>query len=389
MKSRTIAFISVFAGILLFGVSMVLIGSVLPLLKLRLGLSDIIAGGLFSILPFGLLIGSISFGPITDKYGYRWVLSIACLFLAIGFIGIGHTFSLLLLRISILFFGIGGGVINGATSALISDLSNDNKKIANLNLLGVFFGIGAFCMPLILSTLNDELYVLAINIAAMMSVLISLLFLLIKYPLSVKKEKVSFKLIPLFLKKKVFLIICFFLFFQSAFEAIINNWSVSYFTEQLRVPQRDALIALSFSVLGMTLMRILTGGVFRNVKSKTLLQISFSLFIAGVICLFIPSSSSFIYINTFGLFLIGAGLSPGFPVMLGLTGNMFKEISGTAFSFVMFIALTGNIIINYITGILIEQLGIKVFVYVILIQVLTMITLYLLIKKEDKGILDN
>lgn len=387
MKSRTIAFISVFAGILLFGVSMVLIGSVLPLLKLRLGLSDIIAGGLFSILPFGLLIGSISFGPITDKYGYRWVLSIACLFLAIGFIGIGHTFSLLLLRISILFFGIGGGVINGATSALISDLSNDNKKIANLNLLGVFFGIGAFCMPLILSTLNDESYVVAINIAAMMSVLISLLFLLIKYPLSVKKEKVSFKLIPLFLKKKVFLIICFFLFFQSAFEAIINNWSVSYFTDQLQVPQRDALIALSFSVLGMTLMRILTGGVFRNVKSKTLLQISFSLFIAGVICLFIPSS--FIYINTFGLFLIGAGLSPGFPVMLGLTGNMFKEISGTAFSFVMFIALTGNIIINYITGILIEQLGIGVFVYVILIQVLTMITLYLLIKKEDKGLLDN
>ena len=387
MKSRTIAFISVFAGILLFGVSMVLIGSVLPLLKLRLGLSDIIAGGLFSILPFGLLIGSISFGPITDKYGYRWVLSIACLFLAIGFIGIGHTFSLLLLRISILFFGIGGGVINGATSALISDLSNDNKKIANLNLLGVFFGIGAFCMPLILSTLNDELYVLAINIAAMLSVLISLLFFLIKYPLSLKKEKISFKLIPLFLKKKVFLIICFFLFFQSAFEAIINNWSVSYFTEQLRVPQRDALIALSFSVLGMTLMRILTGGVFRNVKSKTLLQISFSLFIAGIICLFIPSS--FIYINTFGLFLIGAGLSPGFPVMLGLTGNMFKEISGTAFSFVMFIALTGNIIINYITGILIEQLGIGVFVYVILIQVLTMITLYLLIKKEDKGLLDN
>lgn len=387
MKSRTIAFISVFAGILLFGVSMVLIGSVLPLLKLRLGLSDIIAGGLFSILPFGLLIGSISFGPITDKYGYRWVLSIACFFLAIGFIGIGHTFSLLLLRISILFFGIGGGVINGATSALISDLSSDNKKIANLNLLGVFFGIGALCMPLILSTLNNESYVVAINIAAMLSVLISLLFLLIKYPLSLKKEKISFKLIPLFLKKKVFLIICFFLFFQSAFEAIINNWSVSYFTDQLQVPQRDALIALSFSVLGMTLMRILTGGVFRNVKSKTLLQISFSLFIAGIICLFIPSS--FIYINTFGLFLIGAGLSPGFPVMLGLTGNMFKEISGTAFSFVMFIALTGNIIINYITGILIEQLGIGVFVYVILIQVLTMITLYLLIKKEDKGLLDN
>src|SRR5690606_38863658 len=111
MRSRAIVFISVFAGILLFGVSMVMIGSVLPLLKLKFGLSDIVAGGLFSILPLGLLFGSISFGPISDKYGYRWVLSTACLFLAIGFIGIGHTSSLWMLRISILFFGIGGGVI--------------------------------------------------------------------------------------------------------------------------------------------------------------------------------------------------------------------------------------------------------------------------------------
>ena len=387
MKSRTIAFISVFAGILLFGVSMVMIGSVLPLLKLRLGLSDIVAGGLFSILPLGLLIGSISFGPISDKYGYRWVLSTACLFLAIGFLGIGHTPSIWMLRISILFFGVGGGVINGATSALISDLSSDEKKIANLNLLGVFFGLGAFCMPLILSTLNDASYIIAINIAALVSVLIAFLFLSISYPLTVKKEKISFKLIPLFFKNKVFLIICFFLFFQSAFEAIINNWSVSYFTQHLQIDQREALIALSFSVLGMTLMRILTGGVFRNIKSKYLLHTSFLLFVIGVLCLFVQSSFSF-YVNTFGLFLIGAGLSPGFPVMLGLVGNIYKGISGTAFSFVMLIALTGNIVINYITGILINQYGIGVFIYVILVQIIAMIALFLYIRKEDKSILN-
>lgn len=366
---------------------MVMIGSVLPLLKLRLGLSDIVAGGLFSILPFGLLIGSIAFGPISDKYGYRWVLSTACLFLAIGFLGIGHTFSIWMLRVSILFFGIGGGVINGATSALISDLSSDEKKIANLNLLGIFFGLGAFCMPLILSILNDELYIIAIDIAALVSVLIAFLFLTISYPITVKKEKISFKLIPLFFKNKVFLIICFFLFFQSAFEAIINNWSVSYFTQHLQIDQQDALIALSFSVLGMTLMRILTGGIFRNIKSKHLLHISFSLLVVGVLCLFIQSGLSF-YINSFGLFLIGAGLSPGFPVMLGLTGNMYKEISGTAFSFVMLIALTGNIVINFITGILIDQYGIGVFVYVILTQIIAMIALYLFIRNKNKSVLN-
>ena len=54
----------------------------------------------------------------------------------------------------------------------------------------------------------------------------------------------------------------------------------------------------------------------------------------------------------------------------------------------MLIALTGNIVINYITGILIDKYGIGVFVYVILTQILAMLTLYLFIRKEDKSILD-
>ena len=90
------------------------------------------------------------------------------------------------------------------------------------------------------------------------------------------------------------------------------------------------------------------------------------------------------YLNIFGLFLIGAGLSPGFPVMLGITGNMFKEISGTAFSFAMIIALTGNMVINYITGVLVNQFGVRSFIYVIVAEIIIMITLYMFIKNEKK-----
>ena len=385
MKSRTITFISVFAGILLFGISMVMIGSVLPLLKLRLGLSDIVAGGLFSILPLGLLIGSFYFGPVSDKYGYRWVLSSASLFLALGFIGIAHSPSLWLLRICILFFGIGGGVINGATSALISDLSSDDKKVANLSLLGVFYGLGAFCMPIVLSTLNQVYYVTVINIVTLICIIVATLFLFISYPIMVEKEKISFHLIPLFFKNKVFLIICFFLFFQAAFESIMNNWSVFYLMEHLQVEQKEALVSLSFLLLGMTMMRFLMGGVFRKISSKSLLQSAFIFWSFGVASFFIKLPSPY-YLNTFGLFLIGAGLAPGFPVMLGLIGKMFKEISGTAFSFVLVIALTGNIVINYITGILIQYFGVRVFVYVILTVIIVMVTLYLFIRRDKKAI---
>ena len=215
MKNRKIAFISVFTGIFLFGVSMVIIGSTLSVLRERFGMSDIEAGGLFSILPFGLLVGSVTFGPVADKYGYRWVLTVAGLFLSLGFFGIAHAGSLFVLRSCIFLFGIGGGVINGASSALVSDLSVKEHKITNLIWLGAFFGVGAFVTPIILSVIEKSYYTLVIDVAGVLSLLIAILFAVIAYPVTVQKDKISFKLIPVFVKNRLFMALSFYLFFQS------------------------------------------------------------------------------------------------------------------------------------------------------------------------------
>ena len=156
MNNKTIAFVANFTGIFLFGISMVIIGSILPVLKVRFGMTDIEAGGLFSVLPIGLLIGSVSFGPIVDRFGYRGVLSVASLFLAMGFMGIAYSPTVSLLSLCIFFFGMGGGAINGGTSALVSDLSEGRAKIINLNWLGLFYGVGAFSMPFALSRVSDD-----------------------------------------------------------------------------------------------------------------------------------------------------------------------------------------------------------------------------------------
>ncbi len=386
MKNKTIALTSSFTGIFLFGMSMVIMGSILPMLKLRFGMSDLEAGGLFSILPIGLLIGSVFFGPIVDKFGYRWVLATASLFLSLGFFGIAHAQSLNLLRVCIFFFGTGGGAINGGTSALVSDLSEGKAKIMNLNWLGLFFGIGAFTMPLVLSLINEALYIRVIDIVSVMSLLVAIIFLSIQYPLTVQKEKISLKLIPVFLKHKLFMAICFYLFFQSAFEAVVNNWAVSFFIGKLGVEQNQALMALSFSVLGLICMRLLIGSLLKNVHHFRLILISLVLFSLGLICLVVSASY---YVHVFGMFLIGGGLAPGFPVMLGVVGGLFKNVSGTAFSFAMLIGLTGNTIINYLIGLLTENFGMGVYPYVILTEIVMMALIFLLIKKNDKPLRDS
>lgn len=376
MKNRKIAFISVFTGIFLFGVSMVIIGSTLSVLRERFGMSDIEAGGLFSILPFGLLVGSVTFGPVADKYGYRWVLTVAGLFLSLGFFGIAHAGSLFVLRSCIFLFGIGGGVINGASSALVSDLSVKEHKITNLIWLGAFFGVGAFVTPIILSVIEKSYYTLVIDVAGVLSLLIALLFAVIVYPVTVQKDKISFKLIPVFVKNRLFMALSFYLFFQSSFEAIVNNWTVSYFVD-LRVGENKALLAFSSSVLGMILMRVLTGSVLRNFTFNRLMTLALIFLTAGLILLILPTPY---FIKVTGMFFIGAGLAPGFPVMLGSAGELFKEVSATAFSFAMLIALIGNTLINYITGVLTEKFGMGVFPYVIMTEIVALLLLFVVIR---------
>jgi MFS family permease len=85
------------------------------------------------------------------------------------------------------------------------------------------------------------------------------------------------------------------------------------------------------------------------------------------------------------LFFLGAGLAPGFPVMLGVIAEIFKNVSATAFSFAMVIALSGNIIINYLTGVFVDKFGAGVYLYIVLIEIIAMVIVFRLIRVSEKN----
>ena len=355
MYSKKVVFWSCFLGILLFGIAMTTLGSIAPDLKEKFRLDDIAAGTLFSILPLGILSGSLLFGPIADKYGFGILLGISCILLAMGFEGIAFASSNGLLKACIFLFGLAGGSINGATSALVSDISDTNKT-ASISLLGVFFGIGALGMPLVLGLLREsyrfEVIVAAVGI---LSFLTGMLFMLIKLPPAKITQKIPAGRITGFFRDKVLLLIAFFLFFQSSFEGLMNNWTTTYLADHLSVSPDKALYGLSLFVAGMVLMRLLTGTILRHINVKWILVASFFFLLFGLVSI---ASGISVFVALFGFVLVGAGLAGGFPVMLGLAGERYKDISGTAFSFVLTIALLGNMLVNYGMGIISEKYGI-------------------------------
>jgi len=380
MQGNKLVFASACIGILIFGISLITLGSVASGLQEQFGLDNISSGALFSILPVGILIGSLFFGPLADRYGYKVLLLVSGFLVFIGFQGIAYSTSLMLLRICVLIFGISAGAINGATNALVSDITETNKS-ANLSLLGVFFAIGALGMPFVLGSLQTTFaFNQIVSAVGMLPLAAMILFSVTKFPAPKQKENFPIQKSIHLLRNPTILLVGFFLACQSSFEGIINNWTTTYLSEKLSIPGGKALYALTLYVLGMALMRIVIGGILRNLPTQKIMRASFFLLLAG--CYLLWWSGTY-ELAVAGLILIGAGLAAGFPVMLGIIGSAFAELSGTAFSIVLTLALLGNMAVNFAMGVIAEVFTIFHLTTVAFTLTLIMIVLFGMIRKKS------
>jgi MFS family permease len=351
-----VVFVAACSGMLLFGVTLITLGSVAPGIQSKFGLDGSASGALFSILPFGIIFGSLLFGPFGDRFGYRVIMLLSCIMIFAGLEGIANASSLNILKLCVFFFGFGGGAINGATNALVSDISDENKRSANLSVLGVFFAVGALGVPLVLGMLEGYASTEAIiTWTAYFTLLCAVFFLFVRFPKAKQHEGVAFGKMFGLAGDKFILLVSFFLVCQSGFEGIINNWTTLYLTNHSAVEMRWALFALSLYVAGMAVMRIFLGYMLRLIDPQMLLMFSLGLVLIGN-ALFAFSTGYPLLVT--GMILIGAGLAAGYPVMLGFVGTRYADVSGAAFGLIISIALIGNMIINYAVGMVVDAYGI-------------------------------
>lgn len=373
MYKKNLVFIASCLGMLLFGIVLISLGSILPSITQKFALDEISVGTLASILPFGILLGSLIFGPIVDKYGYKNLLIICSFLVLVGLEGIALSTSLFVLQVSIFIIGFGGGVINGGTNALVADISAESKG-ANLSLLGVFFGIGALGMPSVLGLLSKSFSETSIISTVGLFVLIPILFfILIKFPEPKRPQGFPIKNGVALLKDSIILFMGFLLFFESGVEGIVNNWTTTYLIKDMNIDQTNALYALTIFVASMTVTRLILGGILKKVPSFIVFYISLFFSLAGTIIMLSVKSYD---LSLVGLILLGIGFAGVFPIILGYVGEIYSNISGTAFSIVFVIALIGNMLINYSVGLISHSFGIQNFTIVLLICLILMIILF-------------
>ena len=158
---------SAYAGMFVFGIVMALLGAILPSLadRLRFDVADI--GTLFLVMNFGMLACSSLVGLIIDHYGMKLPLAAGAALVAgaLGVIVAAQSFAAMIPAVVLL--GVGGGALNAATNTLVADLHDDPKrKSSALNMLGVFFGIGALFLPFAIGALIANFGITPLLIAA-------------------------------------------------------------------------------------------------------------------------------------------------------------------------------------------------------------------------------
>ena len=378
-KTNVKVLIAAFLGIFFFGMAFLVMGAVLPSLSARFSLTPSNESTLASILPLGVLFGSLVFGPIIDRYGFKLLLICATIIGVIGLEGLAYSTEFPLIVGSIFLVGFSGGMLNGSTSAIVSDISSDKARTSNMFVLGVVYCLGAFTIPMIMGSLSKTFtYTPIVAVAGGIMFLSLIYYFAIHFPEAKCKQGVPIKGVIKMIKEPTLIILSFVLFFQSALEGISSNWVSSYLSSPaVGFPSDVALYALSFIMIGLAISRCVLAVGSRFISNEVIILSSMGVTAIGTILLMIAETSTMAIIGTT---LLGMGLAATFPVILGIIGEKYRHLSGTAFSFALVIALIGNTLINMLVG----RLGPGSLPIVILCSVVMLVILFIIGSKVAK-----
>ncbi|HWQ04004.1 MAG TPA: MFS transporter [Longilinea sp.] len=314
-------------------------------------------GGLFSALFFGSLVTQIVTGLLLDRLGPRWLILSGLLIVAVGFFGVALAAELPLMVASAAFAGLGHGTINVVMNVSISNLFSQ-KRASTLNLLNVFFGLGAIIAPAIaglsLRLVNSSLPAIWFG-AGLELVLLPLFFWLFHSPVPSGDHPASQSSSRNLLRSPALWLLGILLLLYVGSENGAGGWVSTYMQQTTTLTAASAALAASGFWLAYTAGRMAAAWLGTRWSVRLLLTTSLGIAFMGGLVIFASTGSA--PISILGFLLLGFGFGPIYPTMLAVITDTFSHSSGAAASLAIAMGSTGGMLIPWLQGIILEGSG--------------------------------
>ena len=261
-----ILFLSACAGILVFGIVLAILGTVfgLPAMRARFEIGLTQQGTLLLFLYLGMFVSSLVIGPLIDHLGNKVNLLASSLIVGLAMVGFAEASSFATASSAAILLGLGGGGLNTSTNVLVSDLYAEQRG-PMLNLLGIFFGVGAVSIPLMAASIEGHFTIPQLFIfCAVLATICALMYAAISFPPGKTKQAFSRSELLGVAKSSGVLLLAFILFLDSGNEACIAGWTSTY-VDTAGYSPRVATLVLAGYWGALMLSRVLAARVLRGV----------------------------------------------------------------------------------------------------------------------------
>ncbi len=349
---KAVALLCVFG----LGMCFSLLGSISVKLMPRLKIDKGKFGTLVSAFMVMCLVASLIMGVVVDKIGYKpvAVFGFVVIALCILMLARGKTYGVVLLPCLLL--GFGAMAVNTVGNTLIPKIlfGGENPAAAS-NLGNVFFGLGLFITPLIVSFLfRKTSYENAISVLAVIALAPVVLAIFAEYT----PIKAGFAIGDAFalLKEPAVLVAALALFCYISLEISFCNWLAPYGQEvitrdfsELDGAVVDAMSQQMLSVFAIAMMagRLVVSQIAIITEHGTWFISGAALVIALIILAMIRSGA--IWTSALSL-CAGLAFASVFPTIVGVTYSKHPENFGSVFGIIFAVGLLGAVIVPKAIG---------------------------------------
>ena len=357
----------------LIGWSGLLVPSLIRSVKTAFEQSDAGIGGFYFLFAGAYALGSLGGGILTERFGRRVVLSFTAGLHAAALVALALAPSWGVFLVAAIPLGFGGGALDGGVNGLYLDLFRTGRGRA-LNLLHVFFSLGALSAPLVVGravSIGVDWRAILLG-TGLVAIPVAVLFATVAMPdgrrardgtgaggdagtatptayrgvgpLGALRDRLAAPIILLGVA-----IACY-----VASEVGVSNWLVRFLEP---APLSDATTGLALFWAGLTAGRLVSARLadrYDHLRFATVSVLAMTLAMLGAIL--VPSIPLSIALFA----LTGFASGPIYPMIVAIGGDRYPERSAAIGGFLSGVAVAGSVVYPPLMGVLSVTVGLTV-----------------------------